>query len=74
MFNDGEIANTFALSKTKCAYLINYGAVPFYKDILLETSKILPYIAFSFDENLNSVFQGEQIIALLDTGIMQNVK
>ena len=57
MFNDGEIANKFALSKTKCAYLINYGTVPFYKDILLETSKILPYIAFSFDENLNSVFR-----------------
>ena len=45
MFNDGEIANKLALSKTKCAYLINHGTAPFYKDILLETSKILLYMS-----------------------------
>ena len=45
MFNDGEIANKLALSKTKCAYLINHGTAPFYKDILLETSEILLYMS-----------------------------
>ena len=65
MFNDGEIANKLALSKTKCAYLINHGKAPFYMDILLETSKILPYIVFSFDKSLNSVFQWEQMNCLI---------
>ena len=61
MFSDCQIAKKFALSKTKCAYLINYGMVPFYKETLVESAKRSPYFSFSFDESLNSAFQEEQV-------------
>ena len=51
MFNDSQIAKKFALSETKCAYLVNYGMAPYYKT----------YFAFSFNESLNSAFQEEQM-------------
>ena len=30
MFNDGEVAKSFSLSKTKCMYYINYGLAPYF--------------------------------------------
>ncbi|XP_065676426.1 uncharacterized protein LOC136092344 [Hydra vulgaris] len=30
MFSDSTIASKFALSKTKCGYLINFGLAPYY--------------------------------------------
>ena len=61
VFNDCQIAKKFAQSKTKCAYLINYGMVPFYKETLVQSAKRSPYFSFSFDESLNSAFQEEQM-------------
>ena len=61
MFNDSQIAKKFALSETKCAYLVNYGMAPYYKKTLVELTKRSPYFAFSFNESLNSAFQEEQM-------------
>ena len=61
MFNDSQIAKKFALSKTKGAYLINYGMAPYYKESLVESAKRSRYFAFSFDESLSSAFQEEQM-------------
>ena len=56
ILNDSQIARKFALSKTKCQYLISYGLAPYYKETLVESAKRSPHFAFSFDESLNSVF------------------
>ena len=65
MFNDSQVAKKFALSKTKCAYLINYGMAPYYKETLVESAKRSPYFAFTFDESLDSAFQEEQMDSLI---------
>ena len=65
MYNDSQIAKKFALSKTKYAYLINYGMAPYYKETLVELEERSPYFAFSFDESLNSTFHEEQMDCLL---------
>ena len=31
VFSDSHIAKSFKLSKTKCAYLINFGIAPYFK-------------------------------------------
>ena len=49
------------MSKTKCAYLINYGIAPYLRDNLLKDIKDSPYFSFSFDETLNRVVQDQQM-------------
>ena len=46
MLSDRHIANSFKLSKTKCAYLINFGIAPYLKEGL--RNKILNAYVFSF--------------------------
>ena len=65
MFNNSQIAKKFALSKTKCAYLINYGVALCYKETLVESAKRSLCFAFSFDKSLNSAFQEEQMDCLI---------
>ena len=38
MFNDSQIAKKFALSQTKCTYLINYGMAPYHQETLVESA------------------------------------
>lgn len=61
MFPDSDIAKNFALGKTKCAYLINFGLSPFFKLELVNCIKSSPYFIASFDESLNQVTQNEQM-------------
>ena len=61
MFKDSEIAKGFALSRTKCTYLINFGLAPYFRQELLDSIKTSPYFVASFDESLNRVLQDEQM-------------
>ena len=61
MFPDSCIAKKFAMSKTKCAYCINYGLAPFYKEKLLSEIKKSPYYTIMFDESLNKILQKDQM-------------
>lgn len=49
MFPDSDIAKSFQLSKTKCAYYIVHGLAPYFMEILLQ------------EINLNHYKQEEQI-------------
>ena len=61
MFSDSKIAESFKLGKTKCGYFINYGLAPFFKTNLIKSVKDSSFFAASFDENLNRIYQDEQI-------------
>lgn len=51
------ITKSFKLSETKCAYLINFGIVPYFKEVLRK--EINTYL--SFDESMNHILQNEQL-------------
>ena len=55
----------FSIGKTKCGYYINFGIVPYFKDLLLEELKSSKYIVVSYDENLNTILEEEQIDILV---------
>ena len=61
MFPDSQIAKDFSMSKTKMAYLTNFGLVPYYRKNLLDAAKLSPVYSLSFDESLNSIYQEEQM-------------
>lgn len=61
MFPDSEIAKRVSMSKTKCAYFINFGLAPYYKQRLVNSVKESPFYALLFDESLNRVIQTEQM-------------
>ena len=61
MFPDSEIAKQFQLSKTKCAYYINYGLAPYLHKLLLNDIKKSPLFTLCFDESLNRALQQEQM-------------
>ena len=61
MFPDGTIASNFTLSKTKCAYTINFGLADYFKEQLLSEVKASPLYVLSFDESLNPVSQSCQM-------------
>ena len=46
MFPDGDVMQTFELSKTKCGYYINFGLAPLQ-------IKRSPFYTAIFDETLN---------------------
>ncbi|XP_065677145.1 uncharacterized protein LOC136092602 [Hydra vulgaris] len=54
MFSDSKIASKFALGKTKCGYLINFGLVPYYRDQLI--SEVIANL-----ESMNVTFKNEQM-------------
>ena len=61
MFKDSESAKGFALSRTKCTYLINFGVAPYFRQELINSIKTSPHFAVSFDKSLNRVLQDDQI-------------
>jgi len=61
MFSDSEIANSFALSRTKCTYLINFGLSPIFKSKLIKDIQSSPYFVASYDESMNRISQDEQM-------------
>ena len=61
MFPDSEIAKSFQLSKTKCAYYIVYGLAPYFMEILLQEVRKSPTYSILFDESLNHQRQEEQM-------------
>ena len=50
MFPDSEVASKFALGRTKCAYFMNCGMAPHFKDILTKAITGSPFFSLSFDE------------------------
>ena len=65
IYPDSEVASKFTLSKTKCAYFMNYGIAPHFKNILTKATTESPFYSLSFDESLNAVMQ----ICQMDVGI-----
>ena len=61
MFPDSDIAKSFQLSKTKCAYFIVHGLAPYFIEILLQEIKKSPTYSTLFDESLNHQHQEDQI-------------
>ena len=61
MFGEEEVLSKFSLSKTKCAYIINYGIAPYFKELLTQCIKELPFYSTLFDESLNSKMQEQQM-------------
>ena len=61
MFSDSTIASRFALSKTKCGYLINFGLAPYYRDLLLSEVRASPIFVLLYDESMNVILKNEQM-------------
>ena len=61
MFKDSESAKGFALSRTKCTYLINFGVAPYFRQELINSIETSPHFAVSFDKSLNRVLPDDQI-------------
>ena len=57
MFSDSSIAANVSMSKTKCAYLVNYGIATNFKKLLGEDLLQSAMYSVSFDESLNTVLQ-----------------
>ena len=54
------ITKSCKLSETKCAYLINSGIVPYFKEVLRKEINALVFY-LSFDESMNHILQNEQL-------------
>ena len=54
------ITKSFKLSETKCAYLINSGILPYFKEVLRKEINALVFY-LSFDESMNHILQNEQL-------------
>ena len=65
VFSDSDIAKSFFVGKTKCAYYINFGIAPYFKDLSLEELKSSKYIVVSYDESLYTILDEEQIDILV---------
>ena len=65
MFSDRDIAKSFSVGKTKCAYYINFGIALYFTDLLLEEHKSSEYIVVSHDEGLNTILEEEQMDILV---------
>ena len=61
MFPDSEISFNLKLSKTKCAYPMNYGIAPHFKSNSLKSINNYSFYSLSFDECLNNVMQSCQL-------------
>ena len=65
MFKDSQIAEKMKFGKKKSSYCISYGLAPYIKEQLKKyISSSLVYVV-SFDENMNSVIQNEQMDATI---------
>ena len=61
MFPDSAEANYFSLSKTKCAYTVQFGIAPYFKNELLQAANDSPFHAILFNESFNSNLQQSQM-------------
>nr|XP_047133834.1 uncharacterized protein LOC124811979 [Hydra vulgaris] len=61
MFSDITIASEFALSKTKCGYLINFGLAPYYREQLISAIRASLIFVLSYNESMNVIFKNEQM-------------
>ena len=61
MFSDSAIAKQFSVGKTKCAYYLTYGMVPYFKDTFVQNLKEIPFYSVSFDESYNKVMKQGQM-------------
>ena len=61
MFSDTHIVKSFKRSKTKCAYLINFGIAPYFKEVLSKEIINSPLFSLLFDESMNHILQNEQL-------------
>ena len=61
MFPDSGLTKAFSLSKTKCAYYINFGLAPFFKEQLMYDINKSPFYTVLFDESMNKILQTEQM-------------
>ena len=52
MFLDSEVAIKFTHAKTKCSYLMNDGAAPFFKHQLTKCINNSPFYSLSFGESM----------------------
>ena len=57
MFPDSEVAQKFQLGRTKLSYMISYGLVPYFRDILDKQLTSCDNFRISFDEAFNDVSQ-----------------
>ena len=57
MFPDSQVAKSFQLSKTKCAYYIVFGLTPYFKELLVKDIKLSPFYLL---EGLNNKLQEEE--------------
>ena len=60
-FPDSELAPKFSLGKTKCAYMINFGLEPYFRESLTRDISHSPCYSYSFNGSLNSVLQNCQM-------------
>ena len=65
MFSHSDIAKSFSLGKTKCAYFTNFGIALYFRGLLLKELKSLKYIVVSYDESLNAFLEEEQMDTLV---------
>ena len=65
VFSDSDTAKSFSVRKTTCAYYINFGIAPYFKDLLLEKLKSSKYIVVSYDDSLNTILEEEQMDILV---------
>ena len=60
MFPGSQVAKSFELSKTKCAYYVVFGLALYFKELLVKDVKLSQFYSLSFDEKLNNL-QEEQM-------------
>ena len=61
MFPDSIIAQHMSCGPTKLSYLISFGIVPYFMDLLLKELKDAPCFVISFDESFNEELEKEQM-------------
>ena len=61
MFPGSQVAKSFQLSKTKCAYYVVFGLALYFKELLVKDVKLSQFYSLSFDEKLNNNLQEEQM-------------
>ena len=61
MFPDSSIAQHMSCSPTKLSYMISFGIVPYFMELLLAEVKEAPCFVISFDESFNEELKKEQM-------------
>ena len=72
MFSDSHIIKLFKFNKTTCAYLINFGIVPYFKEVLRKEISNAPVFPLLFDESMNHILMNSYIL-IYNSGVIQSV-